>query len=233
MNSHTETKVLLIGRGLLQIDRMIETLNMVGAEVIFADDATEGIKLMCFGDPNLVVCHTALPDADAAELCKAVRANKRLSRTPFILAGDPNGGIDGVFNALCAGVDDFLTEHFSADHFLAKLIWMVQQRSGRDALRNRFEALRRSQTQTLAIVRQTADLFSSLAADDLSGSSLISSSDERIKIGLEMISGLANLVEEQINAADTWFETEIGPAPAMISDQRAFGRNAIESLLPA
>lgn len=232
MRSHTETKVLLIGRGLLKIDRMIETLNMVGAEVIFADDATEGIKLMCFADPTFVVCHTDLRDADAAELCKAVRANKRLSRTPFILAGDPTGGIDAVFNALNAGVDDILTEHFSADHFLAKLVWMMQQRSGRNALRNRFESLKRSQTQTLAIVRQTADLFASLAGDELHNSAA-PSSDERIDIGLEMITGLANLLEEQISAADAWLDEEDLAADLSGLENVAKVRDLTESLAPA
>lgn len=58
--SHTDTKVLLVGRGLRHIDRMIETLNLVGAELFFADDAAEGLHLMSLDPPDFVISSLGL-----------------------------------------------------------------------------------------------------------------------------------------------------------------------------
>jgi PleD family two-component response regulator len=207
--SHTDTHVLLIGRGLRQIDRMIETLNLVGAELFFAEDATEGLRLMSLEPPDLVVCHVDLPDADAADLCSAIRSSSRLKRIPIVFAGESKSGVDGVFKALNAGADDFISQHFDPDAFLAKLVWMMEQRSDENAQRERYESLRRSQIQTLEIVRETAAMFRTMNVDGVAGCEDAAHFEERIEMGLGMIAGLTNVLEEQIKAADSWFGTGV------------------------
>jgi DNA-binding response OmpR family regulator len=203
--SHTDTHVLLVGRGLRQIDRMIETLNLVGAELFFADDATEGLRLMSLDAPDLVICHVDLPDADGVDLCSAIRSSTRLKRIPVLFAGESKNGVAGVFKALNAGADDFITQHFDPDAFLAKVVWMMEQRSDETARRERYESLRKTQIQTLEIVRETAAMFRSLNVDGSFEEP--AHVEERIEMGLGMIAGLTNVLEEQIKAADSWFGT--------------------------
>jgi len=205
--SHTDTKVLLIGRGLRQIDRMIETLNQVGAELLFADDATEGLRLMGLQAPDLIVCDVELPDAAAADLCSAIRSSVRLKQIPLLFAGESKSGVAGVFKALNAGADDFISQGFDPDAFLAKIVWMMEQRSDENAQRERYESLRRSQVQTLEIVRETAAMFRTMNADRVTSDEDVAHLGERIEMGLGMIAGLTNVLEEQIKAADGWFGT--------------------------
>jgi DNA-binding response OmpR family regulator len=203
--SHTNTKVLLIGRHIRHIDRMIETLNLVGAELFFADDAAEGLHLMSLEPPDFVVCDIDLPDTEAADLCSAIRSSFTLKRVPVLFAGDTSNGVAGIFKALNAGADDFITQHFDPNAFLAKVVWIMEQRSDETARRERYESLRRSQMQTLEIVRETAEMFQSL---ELDGSVEVPmQTDERVEMGLRMIAGLTNLIEEQIRASDGWFGT--------------------------
>lgn len=205
--SHTDTKVLLIGRGLRQIDRMIETLDRVGAELIFADDATEGLHLMASQAPDLILCDIELPDAEAADLCAAIRSSTRLTKIPLLFAGESKTGVAGVFNALNAGADDLISLGFDPDAFLAKIVWIMEQRSDENAQRERYESLRRSQVQTLEIVRETAAMFRTMNADSLSSEEDANHLVERIEMGLGMIAGLTNVLEEQMKAADSWFGT--------------------------
>lgn len=201
--SHTDTQVLLIGRGLRNIDRMIETLDLVGAELFFADDATEGLRLMSLDPPDFVICDVDLPDADAADLCSAVRSSVRLKRIPVLFAGKSNNGVADVFKALNAGADDFITQHFDPNAFLAKVVWMMEQRSDENSRRERYESLRRRQIQTLEIVRETAAMFRNIDGSFEEPVNI----DERIEMGLGMIAGLTNVLEEQIRAVDSWFGT--------------------------
>ena len=184
---------------------MIEALNMVGANLAFADDACEGLRLMNLDPPDFIICSAKLPDQDAAGLCSAIRSNEKLQQTPILFAGEMTSGITGVFRALDAGADDFITQHFDADAFLAKVIWMMEQRSDENARREQYESLRKSQMQTLEIVRETAAMFRSLEVDIHSTDEGCSLINERIEMGLGMIAGLANVLEEQIEAADSWF----------------------------
>lgn len=203
--SHTDTKVLLVGRGLRHIDRMIETLNLVGAELFFADNGAEGLHLISLDPPDFVICDVDLPGTDAADLCSAIRSNSTLNQIPVLFAGETKNGVAGVFKALNAGADDFITQHFDPNAFLAKVVWMMEQRSDKKVRREHYESLRRSQMQTLEIVRETAEMFRSLTADGSPEEA--EHTDERIEMGLGMIAGLTNVLEEQIKAADSWFGT--------------------------
>lgn len=200
-----DTKILLIGRGLRKIERMIDTFNMVGADLLFADDAQEGLMLMSFERPDFVICDSELPEEAAADLCRTIRSDSSLRDTPVVFAGEASHGVNAVISALNAGADDFLTEHFDPGNFLAKVIWMMDQKTDEIVQRREYENLRRRQLQTLDIVRQTSELFSVLANDRAMSGDPDVTNDQRIELGLEMIKSLAGILEEQIEAVDGLF----------------------------
>lgn len=201
---HSDTRILLIGRGLRNIDLMIDTFQRVGAELLFADNTDEGLRAMCFERPHFVICDIGMPGSDAADLCRTIRSNSRLRNTPVVFAGESGKGIEAVFNALNAGADDYVTEFSNPDHFLAKLLWMMEQRSEESAQRRQFEALKERQRQTLEIVRETSGLFRGLANEDTSYGPY-GVFDQRVEAGLGMICGLASILEEQISAVEGLF----------------------------
>ena len=202
-----ETRILLIGRGLRSIDKLIGTFDMISAELFFADDANEGLRLMSSKDPDVVICEMQLPDLSAAELCMAIRSNVRLSRIPLVFAGGAHEGLNAAFNTLHAGADDLFTEYFNPDHFLAKLVWVMEQRNTETARKQEFAMLKAKQLQTLDIVKETSELFRALASDDslteTGGDPML---DRRIELGMSMITGLAGIMEEQMRTIEGWFE---------------------------
>jgi len=203
---HSDTRILLIGRGLRNIDTMIDAFHRVGAELLFADDTDDGLRAMCFERPHFVICDIGMPDAAAADLCRTIRSNSRLRNTPVVFAGGSGKGIEAVVNALNAGADDYVAEFSNPDHFLAKLLWMLEQRSDESAQRQQFEALRERQRQTLEIVRETSGLFQRLASEDTSYGPN-GAFDQRVEVGLGMICGLASILEEQIRAVEKLFSS--------------------------
>ena len=202
-------KILLIGRGLRAVDQMLHTFEMISAEVLFADTGAEGLELMAIEPPDVVVCDLRLPDLSAAELCSVLRSSRRLSRIPVVFAGETQPGLDTAFDALHAGAADVFTEHFSADGFLAKLMWAIEHRNNEDQRRQRFDRLKAKHLQTIEIVRETSELFRSLAEDEALASMGVM--EQRIEFGMSMISGLTAVLEEQIRTIEDWLEPE--PAP--------------------
>lgn len=199
-------KILLIGRGLRAVDQMLQTFEMISAEVLFADTGAEGLELMSIEPPDVIVCDLRLPDLTAAELCSALRSSARLSRIPLVFAGETQPGLDTAFDALNAGADDVFTEHFSADGFLAKLMWAIEHRNNEAQRRQRFDRLKAKHLQTIEIVRETSELFRSLAEDDSIASAGVM--EQRIEFGMSMISGLTAVLEEQIRTIEEWLEPE-------------------------
>ena len=201
-------KILLIGRGLRAVDQMLQTFEMISAEVLFADTGSEGLELMSIEPPDVIVCDLRLPDVSAAELCSALRSSRRLSRIPLVFAGETQPGLDTAFDALNAGADDVFTEHFSADGFLAKLMWAIEHRNNEAQRRQRFDRLKAKHLQTIEIVRETSELFRSLAEDEPTACSGVM--EQRIEFGMSMISGLTAVLEEQIRTIEEWLEPRSG-----------------------
>ena len=200
-------KILLIGRGLRSADQMLQTFDMVSAEVIFADTAAEGLEHMCIEPPDVIVCDLRLPDLAPSELCSALRSSNRLSRIPIVFAGEMQPGLDTAFDALHAGADDVFTEHFSSDGFLAKLMWAIEHKNNEAQRRRRFDQLKAKHLQTIEIVRETSELFRTLAEDETAGpSGSAAVMEQRIEFGMSMISGLTAVLEEQIRTIEEWFE---------------------------
>lgn len=199
-------KILLIGRGLRAVDQMLQTFEMISAEVLFADTGAEGLELMSIEPPDVIVCDLRLPDLSASELCSVLRSSPKLSRIPVVFAGETQPGLDTAFDALNAGADDVFTEHFSPDGFLAKLMWAIEHRNNEAQRRQRFDRLKAKHLQTIEIVRETSELFRSLAEDESISSAGVM--EQRIEFGMSMISGLTAVLEEQIRTIEDWLEPE-------------------------
>lgn len=208
-----ETKVLIIGPAARNIGRVVDTLNMVRASVLFADTAAESIKILSSEVPDLIICQPDLPDRPVRELLGMIRADERLSRLPILVAGEAAAGVQSVFEVLNAGADEVMVEHFDPNYFLAKLVWLIDQRQAEDARRKQYHELRRRQMQTLEIMKEASHIFRSISMEtscrDYRPSHAV---DPRLDVGLGMVTGLAELLQEQIEAVGNWFEPRTGLA---------------------
>lgn len=226
--SHSQTSVLLVGEGVRQMHRLVDTFNNVGMHLRFADDSEEAMRTMFFDQPDIVLCEVDLPDGDGTELCRTMRCNKALSRIPFVLVSRGERGIASLFEALANGADDLLGEEFGPSQFLAKMIWLIERRNFDEARQQHFEALLSRQIHTLEIVRETSALFRTLAGEKRASpdSGMPFDHDQRIEMGLTMIGGLASILDEQVRAINMWDIPEKESVTKSVSSKYLFGELA-------
>lgn len=205
-----ETRILLIGRGSRTVDNLLNTLKMISAEILFAEDGKEGIRQMYRYRPEIVICEMSLPDLTGHELCKAVRTNDDLSLIPLFFLNDEAADVGAAFRVLEAGADDLFPRHFNPEHFIAKLAWAIDHRRTENTRRAEFALLKAKQTQTMNIIKDTSELFRAMAIDDISCRDTVDTElGERIGIGMDMVAGLAEILEEQMRTLELWLNREL------------------------
>jgi two-component system chemotaxis response regulator CheY len=79
------TTILLVDDS--RVTREVIKVFLVGrrAKVIEAADGRQALRLMHEHHPDLVISDLEMPELDGLELCQAIRADGRLSRTPVLV----------------------------------------------------------------------------------------------------------------------------------------------------
>ncbi len=205
-----EPRILLIGRGSRTVHNLLNTLKLISAEILFAEDGKEGIRQMYLDRPEIVICEMSLPDLAGHELCRAVRTNDDLSLIPLFFFNDEAADVGAAFRVLEAGADDLFPRHFNPEHFIAKLAWVIDHRRTENTRRAEFALLKAKQTQTMNIIKDTTELFRAMAINDISCRDTVDTElGERIGIGMDMVAGLAEILEEQMKTLEIWLNGEL------------------------
>ena len=205
-----ETRILLIGRGSRTVDNLLNTLKMISAEILFAEDGKEGIRQMYLYRPEIVIFEMSLPDLTGHELCRAIRTNDALSLIPLFFLNDEAADVGAALRVLEAGADDLFPRHFNPEHFIAKLAWAIDHRRKENTRRAEFARLKAKQTQTMNIIKDTSELFRAMAIDDITIRDTVDTElGERIGIGMDMVAGLAEILEEQLRTLELWLDREL------------------------
>ncbi|HMJ08201.1 MAG TPA: response regulator [Pyrinomonadaceae bacterium] len=218
-NSHVETSVVLVGERLWKMPRLVETLNSAGIVILFAENSADAMRTICFEGPDFLISDMELPDGSGAGLCRSLRENKQLPNIPVFLASETERSVSGMVDALSSGADDLLEAGFDPKQFLAKVVWLIDRRNSEAAREQHFESLRQQQTETLNIVRETSALFGTLAderrhraANSHTPEAAAFPLEHRIELGMQMIDGLASLLDEQVRALALWEDPAEIPA---------------------
>jgi signal transduction histidine kinase/DNA-binding response OmpR family regulator len=88
--------------------------------VVEATDGAEGWAKARDADPDLILADLMMPGLDGIELCRRVRGDDALARTPFVLLTARAAEEDAVAG-LEAGADAYVTKPFSTDELKARL----------------------------------------------------------------------------------------------------------------
>ncbi len=89
-------------------------------ELIFADDALEGLRLAARYQPDIILLDVMLPSLDGFEVCRQLRANPRLAAVPILML-TALAQAEARLEGLRAGADDFITKPFDGPELLARL----------------------------------------------------------------------------------------------------------------
>lgn len=88
--------------------------------LIEAGDGAEGLDTARTEDPDLVLTDRMMPEMDGVELCRKIRADDSLARTPVVLLTARAAEEDAVAG-LEAGADAYVTKPFSIEELRARL----------------------------------------------------------------------------------------------------------------
>ena len=105
----------------------VYTLQSVGMEAQGCGSGRELFALLEKQVPELIVLDIMLPDEDGVSILRRLRADKRYSNIPVIMATAKGSEFDKV-KGLDSGADDYITKPFSATYLKARVKNLLAQR---------------------------------------------------------------------------------------------------------
>ena len=104
-------------------------LRTKGYEILVAYDGEEGWNKLLSLRPDLVVLDLRMPGMSGMQLCKNVRANPEVARTPLLVMTGLAEGIDkpDSFWVQGLGCDDFMAKPFDALNLLGRVEYLLRK----------------------------------------------------------------------------------------------------------
>ncbi len=128
--SFDQTMNILVVDDYATMTRIISNLlHQIGfANVDEAHDGAGALEKLRFKSYGLVISDWNMEPMTGFELLKEVRADARLTRTPFIMVTAENK-VENVIAAKGAGVNNYIVKPFSADTLKAKIMAVLPKTS--------------------------------------------------------------------------------------------------------
>ena len=150
-------RILVVEDNLSTVKVLRELLEGDGYEVDVASTLADGLrKIRCV---DLTMLDVVLPDGNALDLCRLVRATPDLARHPIILLSGRGSATDRA-RGLKAGADDYLAKPFDSEELLVRVRTLFHTR--------RVESDLRQHTRQLSALRHlTTILVNTVEVADL------------------------------------------------------------------
>ncbi len=142
MERHTPDLILIVNDAPDQLALASIVLRQAGYPVETARDGQEGLERARQLSPALVVSDVNMPRLDGIELCRALRADVRLRRTPVLLVSALRRDTESVVAGLEAGAEDYLEAPYEPPRLVAKVTRTLERAHAEAALRDSEEKFR-------------------------------------------------------------------------------------------
>ncbi len=120
MSARSDNRVLIVIPDPARLTALADDLLAAGFDVVAAGDGAAALRLIAADGPQLVVVDRSLPDTDAADLCRKIRALKRRGFV-FIVVLTPEFREDWLIDAFEAGADNFYLQSVGSRALIARL----------------------------------------------------------------------------------------------------------------
>ncbi len=92
-------------------ENMVQTLELMGFDVVEASDGKQGIDLAFSNSPDLILCDIMMQYVDGFEVLRSIRSSTTMNHTPFVFI---SARFDHQLIQQCheAGADDYLLKPF-------------------------------------------------------------------------------------------------------------------------
>jgi len=108
------SKILVVDDDLAILELIKINLQLIGHDVICADDGIKGFALVKQENPDLVVLDVMMPNVDGFTVANRIRNNEASKDTPILML-TALGMIQDKTKGFNAGVDDYLVKPFELD----------------------------------------------------------------------------------------------------------------------
>ncbi|MCR4943419.1 MAG: response regulator transcription factor [Clostridium sp.] len=115
-----EKKVLIVDDEEHIIELIKFNLESQGYEIITANNGIDAVKITKGERPDIVLLDLMLPGMDGYDVCKAIKGDKEISKTPIIMLTAKGEEFDKVLG-LELGADDYMTKPFSIRELQARV----------------------------------------------------------------------------------------------------------------
>jgi len=95
-------------------------LEREGFQVLTAMNGEDGLRTVSEQKPDLVILDLILPDMDGLEICRKIRKNPEVARTPILILSGKAEEVDKVVG-LAVGADDYMGKPFSDKELIARV----------------------------------------------------------------------------------------------------------------
>jgi two-component system, NtrC family, sensor kinase len=109
-------------------------LGDAGYRVLVAEDGCEGLEIAQRERPDLIVSDVNMPRKDGITLCRELRADIELTKTPLLLMSSELRDTPSALEGLKAGADDYLELPYDNQRLIAKVKLLIEQRRSEEAL---------------------------------------------------------------------------------------------------
>ncbi len=127
LEPHGENIILVVNDTPDQLELMRIVLCKAGYRVETAADGREALESARRARPDLIISDVTMPVMDGIELCRAVRRDEELSRTPILLVSALRYDTSSVVEGLRSGADDYLEAPYDAMHLVAKVARLIER----------------------------------------------------------------------------------------------------------
>lgn len=128
MKNPSMLRVLVVEDSRPQAHQLRLILESDGFEVEIAEDGQAGLDRLAESRFDLVLSDVIMPRLGGFDLCKRIRADRKLRTTPVILLTAFKDVVD-IIEGLECGADNYVTKPYAAKHLLDRIHGVLQRRS--------------------------------------------------------------------------------------------------------
>jgi diguanylate cyclase (GGDEF)-like protein/PAS domain S-box-containing protein len=149
-------KILVISDSISDAEYFEKTITkaILGAEVIMADNGSDGIKLARIEEPDVILMDISLANSDSLKISRIIKKDKALHLTPILFVTDLEADRKLRNRAIKAGIEAFLIRPIDDALLITQLIAMAKIKERNILLyakNERLEALVELRTSDLVV----------------------------------------------------------------------------------
>jgi len=141
-------------------------LRKQGYDVSTAADGREGLKVAAQERPDIIISDLMMPGLDGNEFCRAVKADKQMRETFFIML-TAKSRVEDKLEGFGSGADDYMVKPFNHHELLARIAsamrirLMQKELRALNQLKDEFLGMAAHDMRTpLTVIKGWCDLFS-------------------------------------------------------------------------